>query len=72
MSGLEPCGAGPEQEPRLTAVMPGKPTEGAGVKCSVRGARPFLELGPDGPRSTFDLLKVAGEWRCELHRERKR
>jgi hypothetical protein len=54
--------------------VPDKPTEGAGIKCAVCGARlyPVFESDPPGTRSDFDLLKVAGEWRCSLHRERKR
>jgi hypothetical protein len=40
---------------------------GAGIACSECGARPFPELGPAGTRQTFDLRKVRGQWRCELH-----
>ena len=40
---------------------------GAGIACSECSARPFPELGPAGTRQTFDLRKVRGQWRCELH-----
>ena len=42
------------------------PTYGANIRCTVCGAMPW----PADPttRETFDLLKIDGEWFCELHR----
>jgi hypothetical protein len=79
-SALADDGVGPKEPPieppRLRAVMPWPPTEGAGIKCSVRGARPFAAAF-GATRETFDLIKFdakgrptdgEGEWRCGLHR----
>ena len=69
-------GSGPEdlpiEPPRLRAVMPGPPVEGDGIQCVECGARPFADCWPEKPRETFDLLKIAGKWRCELHRGARR
>jgi hypothetical protein len=47
----------------------GTPTEGAGLKCHVCGARPFAAafgLPPD--LESFDLVKVGDKWGCPRHR----
>jgi hypothetical protein len=51
-----------------------KPIEGAGIKCSVCGARPFPGFPSDAPdcRQDFDLMKIGNEWFCSQHQPRKR
>jgi hypothetical protein len=46
---------------------------GAGIFCSACHSEPWPDPG-SGARETFDLLRIIGEWRCELHRtaEQKR
>jgi hypothetical protein len=57
---------------------PAPPTEGAGIKCVVCGARPYPELSATPVRQDFDLVKLTdkglpagqgetGEWRCSKH-----
>jgi hypothetical protein len=50
------------------------PTEGAGIKCSVCGARPYpvFESDSAGTRADFDLMKIGGEWLCSHHRPQDR
>jgi hypothetical protein len=42
------------------------PTYGANIRCTVCGAMP--RPADPATRETFDLLKIDGEWFCELHR----
>jgi hypothetical protein len=49
-----------------------RPTEGAGIKCHVCGARPFATAwGLDPALDCFDLIKVGDLWGCPKHRVRK-
>jgi hypothetical protein len=50
------------------------PTEGVGIKCVECGARPYPGFASDAPdtRQEFDLLKIAGNWRCPQHRPGRR
>jgi hypothetical protein len=60
----------------------GPPTEGAVIRCTVCGARPYPELSlPKVIRQDFDLMKLTdkglpagegevGEWRCSRHFKR--
>jgi hypothetical protein len=43
---------------------------GANIVCDVCQAQPHPDPG-SGFRETFDLVKIDGAWRCELHRPAK-
>jgi hypothetical protein len=43
---------------------------GARIVCVVCGAQLFADP-ESGFRESFDLLRIDGEWRCELHRAEK-